>query len=252
MAKKYLKNEKGIVRAVTSENLQLEKPLLNENYDIEVHNRNMDKIDNAIQEVKGKIDGLELVASNVKMADGTTVEDTVSANKTSILNNTNLANQALNKANEAFQRGDEVKGLLVDKLISEGLNVSTNNTFEELISGITLGKKWASGKGVSTSSKYSFTFHTGAAYSIYYLDINIDFDFTIIKAEYKDSSETLRTVIFKKDGIYEGNTYAVAYASNSTAGGRVFRIDEKVFIGNNIIRIPITRPSYDVDWIAYE
>ena len=89
MAKKYLKNEKGIVRAVTSENLQLEKPMLNENYDIEVHNRNMDKIDNAIQEVKGKIDGLELVASNVKMADGTTVEDTVSANKTSI----HLANQ---------------------------------------------------------------------------------------------------------------------------------------------------------------
>ena len=77
MAKKYLKNEKGIVRVITSENLQLEKPLLNENYDIEVHNRNMDKIDNAIQEVKGKIDGLELVASNVKMADGTSVEDTV-------------------------------------------------------------------------------------------------------------------------------------------------------------------------------
>ena len=85
MAKKYLKNEKGIVRAVTSDNLGLEKPLLNENYDIEVHNRNMDKIDSAIQEVKGKIDGLELVASNVKMADGTTVEVTVSTNKTSIL-----------------------------------------------------------------------------------------------------------------------------------------------------------------------
>ena len=77
MAKKYLKNEKGIVRAVTSENLQLEKPLLNENYDIEVHNRNMDKIDNAIQEVKGKIDGLELVASNVKMANGSNVEEAI-------------------------------------------------------------------------------------------------------------------------------------------------------------------------------
>ena len=85
MAKKYIKNEKGIVRSVTSDNLQLEKPLLNENYDIEVHNRNMDKIDNAIQEVKGKIDGLELVASNVKMNDGSTVEEVVSANKTSIL-----------------------------------------------------------------------------------------------------------------------------------------------------------------------
>ena len=136
MAKKYLKNEKGIVRAVTSENLQLEKPLLNENYDIEVHNRNMDKIDSAIQEVKGKIDGLELVASNVKMEDGTTVEDTVSANKTSILNNTDLANQALTKANEAFQRGDNVKTQLVDKLISIGVDVSTNNTFEELIEKI--------------------------------------------------------------------------------------------------------------------
>ena len=165
MPKKYIK-EKGIVRAVTTDNLQLEKPLANENYDIEVHNRNMDKIDNAIQEVKGKVDGLELVASNVKMADGTNVETTVttnknnistlqsevSANKTSIQsanakidNNTNLANQALNKANEAFQRGDNVKTQLVDKLISEGLDVSTNNTFEELIGGIALGKKWASG-----------------------------------------------------------------------------------------------------------
>ena len=57
--------------------MQLEKPLLNENYDIEVHNMNMDKIDSSIQEVKGKIDGLELVASNVKMEDGTTVEDSI-------------------------------------------------------------------------------------------------------------------------------------------------------------------------------
>ena len=68
MAKKYIKNEKGIVRAVTSDNLQLEKPLLNENYDIEVHNRNMDKIDSAIQEVKGKIDDLELNLDNKFMS----------------------------------------------------------------------------------------------------------------------------------------------------------------------------------------
>ena len=86
MAKRYLKNKDGIVRAVTSENLQLEKPLLNENYNIEVHNRNMDKIDNAIQEVKGKIDGLELVASNVKMSNGLSVEEVVSMNKSDISN----------------------------------------------------------------------------------------------------------------------------------------------------------------------
>lgn len=91
MASKYLKNEKGIVRAITTDNLQLEKPLLNENYDIEVHNRNMDKIDNAIQEVKGKVDGLELKAEKVTLADksnkftATNVEDALLENKTRIL-----------------------------------------------------------------------------------------------------------------------------------------------------------------------
>lgn len=91
MASKYLKNEKGIVRAITTDNLQLEKPLLNENYDIEVHNRNMDKIDSAIQEVKGKVDGLELTAQRVSIADptnkfeATNVEDALLENKTSIL-----------------------------------------------------------------------------------------------------------------------------------------------------------------------
>ena len=39
----------------------------------------------SIEQVKGKIDGLELVASKVAMADGSTVEDAVSANKASIL-----------------------------------------------------------------------------------------------------------------------------------------------------------------------
>ena len=91
MASKYLKNSEGLVRAITSNNLQLEKTLLNENYDIEVHNRNMDKIDSAIQEVKGKVDGLELTAERVSIADptnkfeATNVEDALLENKTSIL-----------------------------------------------------------------------------------------------------------------------------------------------------------------------
>ena len=58
MAKKYIK-EKGIVRAITTDNLQLEKPLLNENYDINVHNRNMDKLDNAIQGINSSINELQ-------------------------------------------------------------------------------------------------------------------------------------------------------------------------------------------------
>ena len=43
--KKYIKDSKGGISAVATDNLGLEKPLLNENYDIDVHNRNMDRID---------------------------------------------------------------------------------------------------------------------------------------------------------------------------------------------------------------
>ena len=52
-----------------TDNLRLEKPLQSENYNIDVFNSNADKIDNAIQEVKGKVDGLELTAKRVTIAD---------------------------------------------------------------------------------------------------------------------------------------------------------------------------------------
>ena len=102
MAKKYIKNEKGIVRAITSDNLQLEKPLVKENYDIEVHNRNMDKIDNAIQEVKGKIDGLELVASNVIMANGSNVEDAITNLQNELNGNVSTLENNINAIREVL------------------------------------------------------------------------------------------------------------------------------------------------------
>ena len=72
-------------------NLRLEKPLQSENYNIDIFNSNADKIDTAIQEVKGKVDGLELTAERVSIADSTNkfeatnVEDALLENKTSIL-----------------------------------------------------------------------------------------------------------------------------------------------------------------------
>ena len=52
-----------------TDNLRLEKPLQSENYNIDVFNGNADKIDTAIQEVKGKVDGLELKAEKVTITD---------------------------------------------------------------------------------------------------------------------------------------------------------------------------------------
>ena len=75
--------------ATNTTNINLVKQEENEYYDINITNSNLDLIDNAIQDMKNKVDSLELTASNVTMSDGSTVEDTVSANKTSI----HLANQ---------------------------------------------------------------------------------------------------------------------------------------------------------------
>ena len=115
MARKYLKDNNGIVRAITTNNLQLEKPLLNENYDIEVHNRNMDKIDSAIKEVKGQVDGLELTAQRVSISDSTNVfeatnvEDALLENKTSIL-------ELQTEVNGQRLRGISIANAIIDKL----------------------------------------------------------------------------------------------------------------------------------------
>ena len=261
MASKYLKNREGIVRAVTTDNLQLEKPLLNENYDIEVHNRNMDKIDSAIQEVKGKVDGLELTAERVSIADptnkfeATNVEDALLENKTSILNNTNLANQALNKANEAFQRGDNVKTQLVDKLISEGLDVSTNNTFEELIGGIALGKKWASGVGVESSSAQPFTYLNNTTLSRTYVDLVIDFTPSIIVMSYRKNASECLTVLNNIGTIGTVNNVkcAIYNSSSFTNSSFNFKNDANVTLRDNVYRLPLTVSSCtNITWVAYE
>ena len=101
MAKRYVK-EKGLVRAVTTNNLELEKPLASDNYDIEVHNRNMDKLDNAIQDVKGKIDGLELVASNVKMNNGSNVEEAITNLQTELNGNISTLENNINAIREVL------------------------------------------------------------------------------------------------------------------------------------------------------
>ena len=79
-------------------NLNLEKPLQSENYNIDIFNSNADKIDSAIQEVKGKDDRLDLKAEKVTLADrsnlfdATNVEDALLENKTSIQNvNSNIS-----------------------------------------------------------------------------------------------------------------------------------------------------------------
>ena len=96
-------------------NLKLEKPLQSENYNIDIFNSNADKIDTAIQEVKGKVDGLELTAQRVSITDSTNkfeatnVEDALLENKTSIL-------ELQTEVNGQRLRGINIANAIIDKL----------------------------------------------------------------------------------------------------------------------------------------
>ena len=83
--RKYVRKSDGSVRGINTPNLNLEKPLGNENYDINIFNSNMDKIDTAIKNanteidnVKGEVQGLELTSTKVTRPNGKTVENSLS------------------------------------------------------------------------------------------------------------------------------------------------------------------------------
>lgn len=103
-------------------NLNLEKPLQSENYNIDIFNSNADKIDSAIQEVRGKVDGLDLKAEKVTLADrsnlfnATNVEDALLENKRTILSNTNLINTLNTEINGQRLRGINIANAIIDKL----------------------------------------------------------------------------------------------------------------------------------------
>ena len=138
-----MSNKRNSERTITTANLQLEKPLITDHYDVNVFNRNADKIDTAIQEVKGKVDGLDLKAEKVTLADrsnlfdATNVEDALLENKTSIqnaksnisklqssvsANKTNISNLQSNvsslqsEINGQRLRGINIANAIIDKL----------------------------------------------------------------------------------------------------------------------------------------
>lgn len=80
--------------ATNTTNINLVKQEENEYYDINITNSNLDLIDNAIQSIKNEVDSLELTASNVTMADGTTVEEAINGVR---LRGIEIANSLLEK-----------------------------------------------------------------------------------------------------------------------------------------------------------
>lgn len=89
-------------------NLNLEKPLQSENYNIDIFNSNADKIDTAIQEIKGKVDGLELKAEKVTITD--------SGNYFTSNNVEGALSELATEINGQRLRGINIANAIIDKL----------------------------------------------------------------------------------------------------------------------------------------
>lgn len=212
MAKKYLKNEKGIVRSVTTDNLQLEKPLLNENYDINVHNRNMDKIDVAIQEVKGTVGDLKLNVSNGKKIIASAITD------------------------KGIDTSDE----------------DTFQTMAENIKNITVeilgGKKFASGKAYTSTSTSTFKYMDGTSgTALYYVSIpKPDFEPHTIIVSYDN-----KLSIFTKYNKFGKGALFFQYKSNYDSYSNNVRNFE-ILETESIFKIAIHQYNVECDWFAIE
>ena len=160
---------------------------------------------------------------------------------------------------KAFQYGDNVKTQLVDKLISEGLDVSTNNTFEELIGKIALGKKWASGEVSGYSSSYSsFKTLAGETISCKYI--------TISNLSFIPNTIVYIDVAMPQIGVYTNfaNTYSGGkgtivtnrfHSTSTTYTVTSIAVDENVLVSSSEIRLPFrtgTTSANTVKWIAFE
>lgn len=108
------------------------------------------------------------IKENITMNDGTTVKDAINANKTSILNNANIANQALEKANEAFQLGVNAKESVVQAINSKKTvpKVTNENNWESLSQSIRNIKE-GSGNAVASDvlAGKTFTNNDGVEYT---------------------------------------------------------------------------------------
>lgn len=66
MAKRKYVKENNLVKAINTDSLELQKPLVNEYYDINVHNSNMDKIDKGYKQNKNDISSINSELSKTK------------------------------------------------------------------------------------------------------------------------------------------------------------------------------------------
>lgn len=168
---------------------------------------------------------------------------------------------------KAFQRGNDVKKLLVDELISVGSTASTNDTFEVLIDGISNisnGKKFATGTSNKGSGFLNFTtVHDTTARGAYLEVRGLNFKPSTVIAFGQDLSNSSYVVLTSiNDGYYNLPTAKVSFYSNNESRSTVtknIKLTGNCSTFDDGFKVPIYITVEDVyygsetfNWIAYE
>ncbi|MGG7060260.1 hypothetical protein ACQPUZ_18650, partial [Clostridium tertium] len=221
-------------------------------------------IDEAINEVKGKVDGLELKAEKVTLADptnvftATNVEDALLENKTSISEHEKL----INDLKLSVSNG---KSLMSTAITGKGISTSSSDTFSKMasnIDNITVevlgGKKWASGKGEfvkssSTSYSSSFLYSSNSSATCYPFSISgLDFTPTLIIATGKSPQYVYTSIYHNSLEIpCVTTTQSAAYSATSMY---TYTLKPPSVTGETI-KMPfvgdIIPGRMDINWIAF-
>lgn len=224
------------------------------------------KIDDAFGELDSTIKNIDLSSTKVIRPNKKTVEESLSANETSILNNGKLAQSALDKANEAFQFASNGKQLIATAITGKGISASGNDTFSilaEKIDGITVsslgGKRWAMGNSILNDVKISLV---GKAHNAYTTDVsNLNFvpETIICKTVDRVYSDRFSYFIYTK---LNDDKIHMVQAQNSIEQYTYFDIIPSsneninlIFRSNGILRLPcvslVNYRQMDCYWIAF-
>ena len=117
--KKYIKDAEGNVRGINTSYLQLEKPLLNENYDINIQNSNMDKIDKGYKDLNNKIDTTKNELDK-KIEDVQNGLDSINLNASNINYNKNECSNVDGALDKLFQSDSDNK----TSILQQGKDIS--------------------------------------------------------------------------------------------------------------------------------
>lgn len=158
---------------------------------------------------------------------------------------------------------ESISNDLKTELAKKNITVNDNSGMHDmvkLINDIPIGKKYASGLAKSSSTRTTFKYASDGSAELYYLEFK-DLGFTpstIVASIENNSSNIAHTSVLHNmgNGFIQNMSCVMSfnyYTANNDYTIRNIKADDKVFMPDGTIRLPLENYPYKIyNWIAYE